>query len=135
MEENDLTLDGAFRVGAAVQQEFQHQPVIHIAGVLGLDFDEVGGSLAVIGFEHVVGPPFQVLEDHRAALIGTVQFDPVSQEAERLRAGRQLAGFGGFLGLKHDGHPGPKAIWEGMKKVRAFALALESGRAAYTGDG
>ncbi len=48
---------------------------------------------------------------------------------------RLIAGFGGFLGRKHDGHPGPKAIWEGMQKVRAFACALEAGRAAYTSDG
>jgi Transposase DNA-binding/Transposase Tn5 dimerisation domain len=48
---------------------------------------------------------------------------------------RLIAGFGGFLGRKHDSHPGPKAIWEGMQKVRAFAIALEAGRAAYIGDG
>ncbi len=48
---------------------------------------------------------------------------------------RLIAGFGGFLGRKHDGHPGPKAIWEGMQKVRAFAIALEAGRAAYTSAG
>ena len=48
---------------------------------------------------------------------------------------RLIAGFGGFLGRKHDGHPGPKAIWEGMQKVSAFAIALEAGRAAYARDG
>ena len=48
---------------------------------------------------------------------------------------RLIAGFGGFLGRKQDGHPGPKAIWEGMQKVRAFALALEASRAVYAGDG
>ncbi|MFZ1829397.1 MAG: IS4 family transposase, partial [Candidatus Competibacteraceae bacterium] len=48
---------------------------------------------------------------------------------------RLIAGFGGFLGRKHDGHPGPKAIWEGLQKVRAFAIALEAGRAVYAGDG
>jgi len=48
---------------------------------------------------------------------------------------RLIARFGGFLGRKHDNHPGPKAIWEGMQKVRAFAIALEAGRAAYTGAG
>ncbi len=41
----------------------------------------------------------------------------------------------GFLGRQHDGYPGPKAIWEGMQKVRAFAMALEAGKAAYTEDG
>jgi hypothetical protein len=48
---------------------------------------------------------------------------------------RLIAGFGGFLGRKHDSHPGPKAIWEGMLKVRAFAIAFEAGRAAYTSGG
>ena len=48
---------------------------------------------------------------------------------------RLIAGFGGFLGRQHDGQPGLKAIWEGMQKVRAFAMALEAGKAAYTGDG
>jgi hypothetical protein len=46
-----------------------------------------------------------------------------------------IAGFGGFLGRKHDAHPGPKAIWEGMQKVRAFAIALEATRAVYADDG
>lgn len=48
---------------------------------------------------------------------------------------RLIAGFGGFLGRKHDGHPGPKAIWEGMQKVRVFAIAFEATRAVYAGDG
>jgi len=48
---------------------------------------------------------------------------------------RLIAGFGGFLGRQHDGHPGPKAIWEGMQKVRAFAMALEACKAAYTENG
>ena len=36
---------------------------------------------------------------------------------------RLIAGFGGFLG-KHDGHPGPKAIWEGMQKFEPLPLPL-----------
>jgi hypothetical protein len=48
---------------------------------------------------------------------------------------RLIAGFGGVLGRKHDGHPGPKAIWEGLQKVRAFAIAFEATRAIYAGDG
>ena len=48
---------------------------------------------------------------------------------------RLIAGFGGFLGRKGDGHPGPKAIWEGMQKVRAFAIAFEACKAAYAEDG
>ncbi|MFZ1828454.1 MAG: IS4 family transposase, partial [Candidatus Competibacteraceae bacterium] len=53
----------------------------------------------------------------------------------RRRLVRLIAGFGGFLGRKHDGHPDPKAIWEGMQKVRAFAITLEAIRAAYTSSG
>ncbi len=48
---------------------------------------------------------------------------------------RLIAGFGGFLGRKHGGHPGPKAIWEGMQKVSAFAITLKAGRAVYDSDG
>ncbi len=48
---------------------------------------------------------------------------------------RLIAGFGGFLGRKCDGYPGPKALWEGMQKVRAFAIAFEATRAVYAGDG
>ena len=48
---------------------------------------------------------------------------------------RLIAGFGGFLGRKRDGHPGPKAIWQGMQRVREFALALEAGKAVYASSG
>ena len=40
-----------------------------------------------------------------------------------------IARFGGFLGRQSDGHPGPKALWQGMQRVREFALALEAGKA------
>ena len=39
-----------------------------------------------------------------------------------------IAGFGGFLGRKGDDFPGPKAIWEGMEKVRHFALGIEAAK-------
>jgi hypothetical protein len=48
---------------------------------------------------------------------------------------RLIAGFGGFLGRKGDGHPGPKAIWQGMQRVREFALAFEAGTVAYASSG
>lgn len=35
----------------------------------------------------------------------------------------KVAEFGGFLGRKSDGPPGPKSIWQGMTRVRDFALA------------
>jgi Transposase Tn5 dimerisation domain len=48
---------------------------------------------------------------------------------------RLIASFGGFLGRKQDGHPGPKALWEGMQRVREFAIALDAGKIAYAGTG
>ena len=48
---------------------------------------------------------------------------------------RLIARFGGFLGRKSDGHPGPKAIWQGMQRVREFALAFEAGKATYASSG
>jgi hypothetical protein len=48
---------------------------------------------------------------------------------------RLIAGFGGFLGRQSDGHPGPKALWEGMQRVREFAIALDAGKAAYASGG
>lgn len=41
---------------------------------------------------------------------------------------RLVTGFGGFLGRKRDGHPGPKAIWEGLQKVYAFALGTAAAK-------
>ena len=48
---------------------------------------------------------------------------------------RLIADFGGFIGRNHDGPPGTKAIWEGMQKVSALAIAVEASRAVYTSDG
>jgi hypothetical protein len=44
---------------------------------------------------------------------------------------RLIAGFGGFLGRKGDGHPGPKALWEGMMKLTAYVEAFQSLREVY----
>jgi hypothetical protein len=38
---------------------------------------------------------------------------------------RLVAGFGGFLGRKGDGHPGPKALWEGLMKLMAYVEAFQ----------
>ncbi|MEI2774248.1 MAG: IS4 family transposase [Candidatus Competibacter sp.] len=48
---------------------------------------------------------------------------------------RLIAGFGGFLGRKGDGPPGPKAIWEGMQKVYAFALGIAAVKQAFIPSG
>jgi hypothetical protein len=44
---------------------------------------------------------------------------------------RLVAGFGGFLGRKGDGHPGPKALWEGLTKLMAYVEALQAVREVY----
>lgn len=41
---------------------------------------------------------------------------------------RLIAGFGGFLGRKHDGHPGPKTLWEGLQRVQMFALGVAAAK-------
>ena len=38
---------------------------------------------------------------------------------------RKVAEFGGYLGRKHDGPPGPQSIWQGMAQIRAFTLAWQ----------
>jgi hypothetical protein len=43
---------------------------------------------------------------------------------------RMLAGFGGFLNRKHDGHPGNKSVWIGLQRTRDFVLALAAQREA-----
>lgn len=37
---------------------------------------------------------------------------------------RLVAGFGGFLGRKGDGFPGPQSLWIGLQRCRDFALAI-----------
>jgi hypothetical protein len=74
-------------------------------------------------------------EEWQAAWIVAYRRPPPDTPPKLSDRVRLIAGFGGFLGRKHDGHPGPKAIWEGMQKVRAFAIAFEARKAAYAGDG
>lgn len=38
---------------------------------------------------------------------------------------RMVASFGGFLGRKRDGHPGPKSLWIGLSRVQDFALCWQ----------
>ncbi|MFM8442842.1 MAG: IS4 family transposase [Methylococcus sp.] len=44
---------------------------------------------------------------------------------------RLVAGFGGFLGRQGDGHPGPKALWEGLMKLMAYVETLQTVHAVY----
>jgi len=47
---------------------------------------------------------------------------------------RLIAGFGGFLGRKHDGHPGLKPSGKDAKG-QSVCHGLEAGKAAYTENG
>ncbi|MCP5197368.1 MAG: IS4 family transposase [Gammaproteobacteria bacterium] len=64
-------------------------------------------------------------EEWQAAWIVAYRAKPPETPPPLGQRVRLIAGFGGFLGRKHDSHPGPKALWEGMQKVRAFAIALD----------
>ena len=44
---------------------------------------------------------------------------------------RIVAGFGGFLGRKGAGHPGPKARWAGMQKLMDYVESSQSLREAF----
>jgi len=39
---------------------------------------------------------------------------------------KMVASFGGYIGRKGDGPPGPKVLWIGLQRVKDFALALGS---------
>lgn len=43
---------------------------------------------------------------------------------------RVIAGFGGFLGRKHDGEPGSKTLWIGLQRVMDFAIGIRAVREA-----
>jgi len=48
---------------------------------------------------------------------------------------RLIAGFGGFLGRKGNGHPGSKALWEEMQRVQTFAIGIAAAKQAFISSG
>jgi hypothetical protein len=74
-------------------------------------------------------------EEWQAAWLITHRAPPPAMPPKLGVMVRLIAGFGGFLNRKRDGHPGPKAIWEGMEKVRHYAAGIEAARVAYGGGG
>ena len=74
-------------------------------------------------------------EEWQAAWIVTYRRPPPATPPTLGMMVRLIAGFGGFLGRQSDGHPGPKAIWQGMQRVREFALAFEARKVAYASSG
>ena len=70
-------------------------------------------------------------EEWQAAWTVKYRRKPPQETPELGEMVRIIAGFGGFLGRKSDGFPGAKTLWEGMEKVRLYALGIEIGRAVY----
>jgi len=70
-------------------------------------------------------------EEWQAAWTVKYRCKPPQQPPKLGEMVRIIAGFGGFLGRKSDGFPGAKTLWEGMEKVRNYAIGIEIGRAVY----
>ncbi len=70
-------------------------------------------------------------EEWRAAWLIAKRQPPPETPPTLAEMTRIVAGFGGFLGRKGDGHPGPKALWEGMLKLMAYVEAIQSVQDAY----
>ena len=64
------------------------------------------------------------LEEWQAAWIVAHRSSPPATPPKLGEMVRLIAGFGGFLGRKSDGHPGPKALWLGLQRVREWAIGI-----------
>lgn len=70
-------------------------------------------------------------EEWQAAWIVARRERPPSTPPTLGEMTRIVAGFGGFLGRKGDGHPGPKALWAGMQMLMAYVESIQSLREAF----
>lgn len=70
-------------------------------------------------------------EEWRAAWLMAKRQPPPAAPPTLGEMMRLVAGFGGFLGRKGDGHPGPKALWEGLMKLMAYVEALQTVHEVY----
>jgi hypothetical protein len=73
-------------------------------------------------------------EEGQAAWMVARRERPPSPPPARAEMRRIVAGFGGLLGRKSDGHPGPKALWAGMQKLRDDVNRIHSLREAFDLD-
>lgn len=64
-------------------------------------------------------------EEWQAAYIIGRRQPPPAQPPPLAEMIELVAGFGGWLGRKHDGPPGPKTLWTGLQRIRDFALAVQ----------
>lgn len=70
-------------------------------------------------------------EEWQAAWIVSKRQEPPEEPPKLAEMVLIIAGFGGFLARKHDGFPGPKAIWEGIEKVQHYAVGIEVSKEVY----
>jgi hypothetical protein len=63
-------------------------------------------------------------EEWQAAWIVAKRCQPPETPPTLNKMVRLIARFGGFLGRKSDGHPGPKALGIGLQRVREFAMGI-----------
>jgi hypothetical protein len=64
------------------------------------------------------------LEEWPAAWIVAHRSSPPATPPKLGEMVRLIAGVGGCLGRKSDGHPGPKALWLGLQRVREWAIGI-----------
>jgi hypothetical protein len=64
-------------------------------------------------------------EEWKAAYIVSKRKPPPDHPPRLNEMIRTIASFGGFLGRKSDGDPGPKSIWIGLQRVRDFAAGIQ----------
>jgi len=74
-------------------------------------------------------------EEWQAAWIVTHRTPPPDTPPPLGSMVRMIAGFGGFLGRKGDGHPGPKALWQGLLQLHAFAIGIAAAKQAFIPPG
>jgi hypothetical protein len=70
-------------------------------------------------------------EEWRAAWLMAKRQPPPQEPPKLGEMIRLVASFGGFLGRKGDGPPGPKALWEGLTKLMAYVEALQAVHEVY----
>ena len=74
-------------------------------------------------------------EEWQAAWIVAHRAKPPTIPPPLGQMARLIAGFGGFLGRKGNGHPGSKALWEEMQRVQTFAIGIAAAKQAFISSG
>ena len=68
-----------------------------------------------------------IFEEDEWKSFWTIVYGPEGLEKKPLLGEfvNKVAEYGGFLGRKGDGHPGPQAIWQGLTRLRDFTIAWQ----------